>query len=288
MTRSEIRHALVGLEPKPTEEARFSRRQVCRKILPAGFRLCLTGAWQRQDTFEAFRSSIFSGRLPAFTVMEGAAGKQIQLAHLSFQELLAAEFATAVLQHSHKTCHVAPYWNFLSSSSVSCQSRDRLAEQWWLTVWINVSEMLGEDCFQAWCKEVGSDERALLKTGRICLHPNQMYFAGDDAYPQASVPHLVKSYRVTWIDSRAKLLKMEETKLKKQRQNYAAMERKGETASMLSELMPLEAAHWICEGVGTLACFAVDHKQWSLVKALLAAGTWQHKGDISVCLETAE
>ncbi|CAE7393454.1 unnamed protein product [Symbiodinium sp. KB8] len=224
-----------------------------------------------KDTFEAFRSSIFSGRLPAFTVMEGAAGKQIQLAHLSFQELLAAEFATAVLQHSHKTCRVAPYWNFLSSSSVSCQSRDRLAEQWWLTVWINVSEMLGEDCFQAWCKEVGSDERALLKTGRICLHPNQMYFAGDDAYPQASVPHLVKSYRVTWIDSRAKLLKMEETKLKKQR-NMIGMERKGETASMLSELMPLEAAHWICEGVGTLACFAVDHKQWSLVKALLAAG----------------
>ena len=102
------------------------------------------------------RCSIVSGRLPAFSVLEGAAGKEIQLAHLSFQELLAAEFATAVLQHSHKTFHIASYFNFLSSSSVSCQSRDRLAEQWWLAVWVNVAEMLDEDCFQAWCKEVGS------------------------------------------------------------------------------------------------------------------------------------
>ncbi|CAE7350225.1 unnamed protein product [Symbiodinium sp. CCMP2592] len=224
-----------------------------------------------KDTFEAFRCSIVSGRLPAFSVLEGAAGKEIQLAHLSFQELLAAEFATAVLQHSHKTFHIASYWNFLSSSSVSCQSRDRLAEQWWLAVWVNVAEMLGEDCFHAWCKEVGSDERAHLKTGRICLHWSPMYLNGDDENQRAELPHLVRSYRVTWIDSRAKLLKMEETKYKKVR-NQLGVQRKGETAAMLSELMPLEAAHWICEGVGTLACHAVVHRHWTLLKALLAAG----------------
>eukprot|EP00439_Symbiodinium_sp_Y106_P056245 s2195_g7.t2 len=224
-----------------------------------------------KDTFEAFRCSIVSGRLPAFSVLEGAAGKEIQLAHLSFQELLAAEFATAVLQHSHKTFHIASYFNFLSSSSVSCQSRDRLAEQWWLAVWVNVAEMLDEDCFQAWCKEVGSDERAHLKTGRICVHPSPIYWLGDDENQPAELPYLIRSYRVTWIDSRAKLLKMEETKYKKVR-TTVGLQRKAETSTMLSELMPLEAAHWICEGVGTLACHAAVHKHWSLLKALLAAG----------------
>ena len=92
---------------------------------------------------------------------------------------------------------------------------------------------------------------------------------------------------MTWIDSRAKLLKMEETKYKKVR-TTVGLQRKAETSTMLSELMPLEAAHWICEGVGTLACHAAVHKHWSLLKALLAAGTWRHKGGISVCLGTAD
>ena len=226
----------------------------------------------RQDIFEAFRDSISGGRLPAFTVTDGAKGQEIQLAHLSFQELLASEYATAVLQHTSKSQHFNSYFNFLSSSSVAAQSRDRFAENWWLTVWLNVAEMLEEECFQAFCQYIGSDERAKLKAGRICYH----FLEGDqisstaDPHQPKDIPFNLKSLRLTWLDEQARLVKLETfapTTLKPGMWPFSDVD------CALAEPMPVEMAHWFCEGVGTLACFCADNSSWRLLKALLKTGT---------------
>ena len=202
---------------------------------------------------------------------EGPNGQEIQLAHLSFQELLAAEYATAVLQHSGKLQHMKSYFNFLTSSSLAAQSRDRLAEQWWLVVWTNVAEMLQEDSFQEWCRHISSDARSKLKVGRISMHACDHPPVTPDQFQPADLPFKIRSWRVTWMDAKSRLVKLTPTArvIKSFEEKRLTMY---DQDPAMSEVLPLEAAHWLCEGVGTLACYAVDTNNWRLVKALLASG----------------
>jgi len=104
------------------------------------------------------------GRIP---VLEEMSSREAQFSHLSFQELMAAEYAAAIVQHGHSTANLDAYANhFLSNSSLN-RERDRLAENWWMQVWMNTSELLDPAAFAEWCKTLTMDEEAVLKVGKV-------------------------------------------------------------------------------------------------------------------------
>ncbi|CAK0865780.1 unnamed protein product [Prorocentrum cordatum] len=117
------------------------------------------------------------GRMPILEKVEVFdAEPEVQLTHLSFQELMGGEYCAAIVCHAHSQKKMRAYVNSILSSSSQCLDRERLSESWWLQVWFHVFEMLDSDVLEQYCAILAEDERALLKVGSMalsfsCSHP---------------------------------------------------------------------------------------------------------------------
>jgi len=100
-------------------------------------------------------------------------GKQMaQFSHLSFQELMAGEYAAAIVHHSSANSTADAYVSFFLSSCSKSLERDRLSVAWWVQVWMHVCEMLSPSALQDWCRVLCQDEQSKLKVGRTIRAPN--------------------------------------------------------------------------------------------------------------------
>jgi hypothetical protein len=59
------------------------------------------------------------------------------------------------------------YLNFMLSNSSKALERDRVADNWWLQVWLSVGKMLDSAEYATWCSFLASDERTWLTPGKI-------------------------------------------------------------------------------------------------------------------------
>lgn len=59
------------------------------------------------------------------------------------------------------------YLNFMLSNSSKTLERDRVADNWWLQVWLSVGKMLDSAEYEAWCSILAADERTWLTPGKI-------------------------------------------------------------------------------------------------------------------------
>jgi ankyrin repeat protein/adenylate kinase family enzyme len=124
-----------------------------------------------QEAFE-------QGRMPIFEAVEMLDNTEsmLQMTHLSFQELMAGEYTSAIVRHSHSNSATRAYMNFFLSNSSKTLDRERLSEQWWLQVWFHICEMLQPAVFEEWCSILAEDERAKLVNGRLCYR-RELFFA---------------------------------------------------------------------------------------------------------------
>ena len=77
-------------------------------------------------------------------------------------------------------------------------------------MWINVAEMLNEESFQLWCRQIANDERAKLKVGRISYNPGRSAPKGTDPYQPKEVPFPLYSWKVSWMDAKARRIKLQQ------------------------------------------------------------------------------
>lgn len=127
----------------------------------------LTSICVDTEMLSALEDAFNQGRMPIFEKVEGSDGDEsVQFNHLSFQELMAGEYAAAIVQHAHSKSSTSAYMNFFLSSSTRSLERDRLSEQWWLQVWMHVCEMLGPAAFKEWCVVLAEDEQSKFRVGR--------------------------------------------------------------------------------------------------------------------------
>jgi len=116
------------------------------------------------------------GRMPILEKVEVFdAEPEVQLTHLSFQELMGGEYCSAIVCHAHSQKKLRAYVNAMLSNSTQCLDRERLSDQWWLQVWFHVFEMLDSEILEQFCTVLAEDERALLKVGSMSLQPAQPY-----------------------------------------------------------------------------------------------------------------
>jgi hypothetical protein len=94
----------------------------------------------------------------------------VQMSHLSFQELMATEYASAVVRYSHRKNSTGTYLNYISSSSGKALDRERLSQSWWEQVWLQVGEMVLGAEVMAWYNALAEDERAHLRVGSFAYH----------------------------------------------------------------------------------------------------------------------
>jgi hypothetical protein len=125
------------------------------------------GITEDSEMLKVFRQCFDDGRLPIFEKLEQANKEPlVQMTHLSFQELMAGEYAAAVVRYAcREGLNVRAYVNFFTSSSSKSLNRDRLSQQWWAQVWFHVCEMLDASNFGHWCDVLAEDERAHLRVG---------------------------------------------------------------------------------------------------------------------------
>jgi hypothetical protein len=120
------------------------------------------------------RDAFQQGRMPILEKVEVFdAEPEVQLTHLSFQELMSGEYCSAVVSHAHSQKKMRAYVNAILSNTAQCLDRERLSENWWLQVWFHVFEMLDSETLEQYCAVLAEDERALLKVGSHNLVPGQ-------------------------------------------------------------------------------------------------------------------
>jgi len=85
-----------------------------------------------EELFDSFSVLLKQGRIPVFQKIDASGAEQYQLAHLSFQEMLAAEFCSGVVYFAKNKNQVREYLNFMLSNSSKALERDRVADNWWL------------------------------------------------------------------------------------------------------------------------------------------------------------
>uniref|UniRef100_A0A7S0FFN2 Uncharacterized protein n=1 Tax=Pyrodinium bahamense TaxID=73915 RepID=A0A7S0FFN2_9DINO len=195
-----------------------------------------------------FREAFDQGRMPIFEKVDSAGDPMVQFNHLSFQELMAGEYASAILQHAHSNSATEAYINFFTSNSSKSLERDRLSEMWWIQVWMHVCEMVHPDAFKEWCAILAQDEQAKLKVGKI------FSFSGCGE----NCRWIVKE--VYWdeaaIEAPARM-----TCLQAMLQGYPPLILKGK--------VHMHSAEWHHEGVATLLRHAVRTSQRKLIASLL-------------------
>ncbi|CAK0853289.1 unnamed protein product [Prorocentrum cordatum] len=121
---------------------------------------------------EVLKDAFQQGRMPILEKVEAIdAEPEVQLTHLSFQELMCGEFCSAVVSHARSKKNMRAYVNAILSNSAQCLDRERLSENWWLQVWFHVFEMLDSETLEEYCAILAEDERALLKVGSISITP---------------------------------------------------------------------------------------------------------------------
>jgi ankyrin repeat protein len=131
------------------------------------------------DMIVVLKDAFQQGRMPILEKVEVFdAEPEVQLTHLSFQELMGGEYCSAIVGHAHSQKKMRAYVNAILSDSTQCLDRERLSEQWWLQVWFHVFEMLDSETLEQYCAILAEDERALLKVGSITLVPAQPYPLG--------------------------------------------------------------------------------------------------------------
>lgn len=129
----------------------------------------LEGVSENKELFTSFSVLLKQGRIPVFQKMDVSGAEQYQLAHLSFQEMLAAEFCSGVVYFAKSKNQVREYLNFMLSNSSKALERDRVGDNWWLQVWLSVGKMIDSDEYDAWCSFLASDERTWLTPGKKCF-----------------------------------------------------------------------------------------------------------------------
>jgi len=134
-----------------------------------------------EELFDSFSVLLKQGRIPVFQKIDASGAEQYQLAHLSFQEMLAAEFCSGVVYFAKNKNQVREYLNFMLSNSSKALERDRVADNWWLQVWLSVGKMLDSAEYATWCSFLASDERTWLTPGKRC------YFIVDDPIRRSGI-----------------------------------------------------------------------------------------------------
>jgi len=126
------------------------------------------------ENSEMLKDAFQQGRMPILEKVEVFdAEPEVQLTHLSFQELMGGEYCSAIVGHAHSQKKMRAYVNAILSDSTQCLDRERLSEQWWLQVWFHIFEMLDSETLEQYCAILAEDERALLKVGSHNLVPGQ-------------------------------------------------------------------------------------------------------------------
>jgi len=120
-----------------------------------------------EGIFESFSLLLTQGRIPVFQKLDAKGEPKYQMAHLSFQEMLAGEFCACILRFSSSQSQVREYGNFVLSESSKTLGRDRLADNWWLSVWLGVGSLLDPEQYSNWCNILADDDRTRLRPGRI-------------------------------------------------------------------------------------------------------------------------
>eukprot|EP00435_Cladocopium_sp_Y103_P067808 s726_g30.t1 len=134
-----------------------------------------------EELFSSFSVLLKQGRIPVFQKIDASGAEQYQLAHLSFQEMLAAEFCSGVVYFAKSKNQAREYLNFMLSNSSKTLERDRVADNWWLQVWLSVGKMLDSAEYETWCSFLASDERTWLTPGKRC------FFGVKDAVRRAGI-----------------------------------------------------------------------------------------------------
>mmetsp|Transcript_71292 Transcript_71292/g.230928 ORF Transcript_71292/g.230928 Transcript_71292/m.230928 type:complete len:1583 (+) Transcript_71292:151-4899(+) len=140
------------------------------------------------------QEAFHQGRTPIFEKIDGAKSEpEVQFNHLSFQELLAGEYASAIVQHAHATQKTRGYVNYFLSNVSRSADRDRLSEAWWMQVWTHVCEMIHPAAFHEWCDILAEDEQAKLRVGTCTA---RFWAAHNVPWENGTM------FEVTWMDRR--------------------------------------------------------------------------------------
>ncbi|CAJ1333254.1 unnamed protein product, partial [Effrenium voratum] len=227
-----------------------------------------------ETIWTSFSEMVKQGRLPVFQPVEGRGEQMYQLAHLSFQEMLAAEYMSSVFRYSTKTCQMRQYLNFMASSNKTV-GRERLSENWWLQTWLHVGEMLEEGIFQEWVNCLRDDDRCVLKVGRVVHFEHffrdlaNLFIVEKKKRTQEEIDFVRRTMwmRVAWYDEERHLVQLETCPPFSWRHKLA-----WKFLGVLDK--PLTAAHvgWQCEGVNVLATEAARLGDVALMSALTNMG----------------
>eukprot|EP00927_Polykrikos_kofoidii_P085781 TRINITY_DN9416_c0_g1_i3.p1 TRINITY_DN9416_c0_g1~~TRINITY_DN9416_c0_g1_i3.p1 ORF type:complete len:1568 (+),score=233.26 TRINITY_DN9416_c0_g1_i3:51-4754(+) len=149
----------------------------------------------------AFREAFKAGRTPLFEKIDAATGEvRLQMSHLSFQELMAGEYVSAVANYSKKKESTPAFANYMLSNSVNQLDCERLSEKWWKQVWFNMSEMLERGVLDTWYDHLCDDERLRLKVGTTAYFYDYSPQKSQGMKSQTACPWDGWSYRVTKVD----------------------------------------------------------------------------------------
>lgn len=221
------------------------------------------------EMIRMMKESFEEGRLPVFEQLEALRdGKvQLQMTHLSFQELLASEYAAAVVRHAHTFGKTEAYVNFILSSSCQNLSRDRLSRHFWTHVVCFICEMLPSSIFKEFIRIMSNDERTKLRVGsstfRVSLHP--MYTLLLKNKPKKPWDAAAVRARVIEYDEESGICKLKgemDTCLKK-------MLLRNSLNKLLCRDVAASFVQWPADGVATILRHAARTGQMDLTSELL-------------------
>lgn len=230
----------------------------------------------------SFSHCLKESRLPVFQQVDSGKGpQQYQLSHLSFQEVLAAEFVAGVMRYSSTANQVRPYLSFLTSDTLQALGRERLAEPWWLATWIAVGDLLEEEDFSKWCSVLAEDERCKLKPGALCFQKGcelakvklvHLTLPRHLSAEEVELRRLGTFFEVVWVD-----LEACKVQLKPHCHNWMEeklMKKFSVDNDVFFSGKPLDSTiiSWRADGVNCLAAEAARIGCWSLAQGLSAHG----------------
>lgn len=121
-----------------------------------------------KEIFEAWKQACEDGRMQMFQVQESTTGEStVQYVHLSFQELMAAEFLAGAMTHGYKEGTLRGLANMALSTNLKNPTRDRLSEPWWYATLLFAVEMMEPKVFTSFCEVISDDPRAKMAPGMV-------------------------------------------------------------------------------------------------------------------------
>eukprot|EP00913_Durusdinium_trenchii_P014807 g13885.t1 len=211
----------------------------------------------------SFSHCLKESRLPVFQQVDSGKGpQQYQLSHLSFQEVLAAEFVAGVMRYSSTANQVRPYLSFLTSDTLQALGRERLAEPWWLATWIAVGDLLEEEPRPKGC------ELAKVKLVHLTL-PRHL------SAEEVELRRLGTFFEVVWVD-----LEACKVQLKPHCHNWMEeklMKKFSVDNDVFFSGKPLDSTiiSWRADGVNCLAAEAARIGCWNVYTNALLNSDWQ-------------